>query len=116
MFRARSMRAGILAAVSIFTLAESAYAQADRGTITGQVTDQSAAIISGASVKAVHVATNFERTVTTSKEGSYTIPQLPVGGYVVIVTAANFQTTTLENIEVTAGGTVRVDAQLAIEA
>jgi carboxypeptidase family protein len=114
MFRARSMRAGILAAVSILTLAQSAYAQADRGTITGQVTDQSAAIISGASVKAVHVATNFERTVTTSKEGSYTIPQLPVGGYVVIVTATNFQTTTLENIEVTAGGTVRVDAQLAI--
>ena len=52
--------------------------------------------------------------MTTSNEGSYTIPQLPVGGYVVIVTATNFQTTTLENIEVTAGGTVRVDAQLAI--
>ncbi len=114
MLRARSMRAGILAVASLLTLSQSAYAQADRGTITGQVTDQSAAIISGASVKAVHVATNFERTVTTSKEGSYTIPQLPVGGYVVIVTAANFQTTTLENIEVTAGGTVRVDAQLAI--
>ena len=78
------------------------------------MTDQSAAIISGASVKAVHVATNFERQVTTSNEGSYTIPQLPVGGYVVIVTARNFQTTTLENIEVTAGGTVRVDAKLAV--
>jgi Carboxypeptidase regulatory-like domain len=114
MFRARSMRAGVLTAVSLFILAQPASAQTDRGTITGQVADQSGAIIAGASVKAVHVATNFERTVTTSKEGSYTIPQLPVGGYVVIVTAANFQTTTLENIEVTAGGTVRVDAQLAI--
>ena len=114
MLRARSMRAGILAVASLLTLSQSAYAQADRGTITGQVTDQSAAIISGASVKAVHVATNFERTVTTSKEGSYTIPQLPVGGYVVIVTATNFQTTTLENIEVTAGGTVRVDTPLAV--
>jgi Carboxypeptidase regulatory-like domain len=114
MFRARSMRAGILAVVSLLTLTPSAYAQTDRGTITGQVTDQSGAIITGASVKAVHLATNLERTVTTSKEGSYTVPQLPVGGYVVIVTATNFQTTTLENIEVTAGGTVRVDAQLAI--
>ena len=103
MFRARSMRAGVLAVASLLTLTQSAYAQVDRGTITGQVTDQSGAIITGASVKAVHVATNFERTVTTSKEGSYTIPQLPVGGYVVIVTAAKFQTTTLENIEVTAG-------------
>ena len=84
MFRARSIRAGIIAVVSLLALAEAAHAQSDRGTITGQVTDQSAAIIAGASVKAVHVATNFERTVTTSKEGSYTIPQLPVGGYVVM--------------------------------
>jgi hypothetical protein len=114
MFVPRSICAGILAVGSLFALAGAAYAQTDRGTITGQVTDQSTAIISGASVKAVHVATNFERQVTTSNEGSYTIPQLPVGGYVVIVTARNFQTTTLENIEVTAGGTVRVDAKLAV--
>src|SRR5688572_10543655 len=111
---ARSMRAGVLAVVSLLAIAATAHAQTDRGTITGQVTDQSAAIIAGATVKAVHVATNFERQVTTSNEGSYTIPQLPVGGYVVIVTAKNFQTTTLENIEVTAGGSVRVDAQLAV--
>ena len=39
-----------------------------------------------------------------------------VGSYVVIVTVQNFQTTTLENIEVTAGSTVRVDAQLRVGA
>src|ERR687897_924300 len=111
MFAARSIAACLLV---LFASVSVAHAQGDRGTITGQVTDQSAAVITGATVKAVHVATNFERQVTTSDEGSYTIPQLPVGGYVVIVTARNFQTTTLENIEVTAGGTVRVNAQLAI--
>src|SRR5258708_26928158 len=110
----RPLRAGLLAVLSLFALAAAAHAEADRGTITGQVTDQSAAVIGGASVKAVHVATNFERQVTTSNEGSYTIPQLPVGGYVVIVTAKNFQTTTLDTILVTAGGTVRVDARLAV--
>ena len=73
----------------VLSVASAVRAQADRGTITGQVTDQSAAIIPGASVKAVHVATNFERSVTTSKEGTYTIPQLPVGGYIVIVTASS---------------------------
>ena len=76
------------------------------------MTDQSAAIITNAAVKAVHVATNFERQVSTSSEGSYTITQLPVGSYVVIVTVQNFQTTTIENIEVTAGSIVRVDAPL----
>ena len=72
-----------------------------------------ARVVPGATVKAVHVATNFERTVTTSAEGAYTIPQLPVGAYVVIVTANGFQTTTLENIELTAGARVRVDGTLA---
>ena len=79
MFCARSMRAGILAVASLLALTQLAYALADRGTITGQVTDQSGAIVTGATVKAVHVAANFARTVTTSKEGSYTIPQLRVG-------------------------------------
>ncbi len=56
-----------------------AWAQVDRGTLTGTVTDSSGGLVPGATVKAVHVATNFERTVTTSDQGSYTIPQLPVG-------------------------------------
>src|SRR5688572_29255895 len=107
----RSARAALHAVGFLVLITGAAHAQTDRGTITGQVMDQSAAIITGATVKAVHVATNFEREVTTSNEGSYTIPQLPVGGYVVIVTARNFQTTTLENVEVTAGGTVRLDAK-----
>jgi len=111
---ARPLRMCVLVIASLFGLASAAHAQADRGTLTGQVTDQSAAIIPGASVKAIHVATNFERQATTSSEGSYTIPQLPVGSYVVIVTVQNFQTTTIENIEVTAGSTVRVDAQLRV--
>src|SRR5687767_11083189 len=91
-----------------------AWTQADRGTITGTVQDDSGAVVPNVSVKAVHVATNFERVVTTSTEGGYTITQLPVGAYVVILTATGFTTTTLENIEVTAGATVRVDGKLAV--
>ena len=116
MFGVRSLQACLLVALSLFATVTAAYAQADRGTITGQVTDQSDAIIPSASVKTIHVATNFERQVTTSNEGSYTVTQLPVGSYVVIVTVQGFQTTTLENIEVTAGSTVRVDARLAVGA
>src|SRR5688500_76738 len=116
MFGARSVQACLLISVFLLVTAAPAHAQGDRGTITGQVTDQSDAIIPSASVKAIHVATNFERQVTTSNEGSYTITQLPVGSYVVIVTVQGFQTTTLENIEVTAGSTVRVDARLAVGA
>src|SRR5918999_2234539 len=113
MFIAHSLRACVLVVIFLLVTAI-AQAQSDRGTITGVVTDQSDAIVPSASVKAIHVATNFERQVSTSDEGSYTITQLPVGSYVVIVTIQGFQTTTLENIEVTAGSTVRVDARLAV--
>lgn len=105
---------GALAAV--FLCAGTLWAQADRGTITGTVTDESGGIVIGADVRALHLATNFERPATTSDQGSYTIPQLPVGAYVVIVSAQGFQTTTLENVEVTAGAIVRVDAQLVVGA
>jgi hypothetical protein len=101
-------------ALILTVLAAPAAAQTDRGIITGVVVDSSGGLVAGASVKAIHVGTNFERTVTTSPQGAYTIPQLPVGGYVVTITAAGFTTTTLENIEVTAGSTVRVDGALTV--
>ncbi len=73
MSAARSLQAYFLTVVFVCAFVSAAHAQADRGTLTGQVTDQSDAIVPGASVKAIHVATNFERLVTTSDEGSYTI-------------------------------------------
>ncbi len=103
-----------LAFALILNTTSPATAQTDRGTITGSVVDSSGGAVAKASVKAIHVATNFERTATTSEQGTYTIPQLQVGMYTILVTASGFQTTTFENVEVTAGGTARVDGTLAI--
>ena len=84
--RTRAVRVALI--VSMVSLAATpTRAQTDRGTITGVVVDSSGGVVAGASVKAIHVGTNFERTVTTSPQGTYTIPQLPVGAYVVIITA-----------------------------
>ena len=69
--RTRAVRVALILSLLIAAAAPGR-AQTDRGTITGQVTDHSDAMVPGASVKAIHVATNFERTVTTSNEGSYT--------------------------------------------
>ena len=101
-------------ALILAVLGAPAAAQTDRGTITGVVVDSSGGLVAGASVKAIHVGTNFERSATTSPQGTYTIPQLPVGNYIVTITAAGFTTTTLENIELTAESTVRVDGALAV--
>src|SRR5580698_9735012 len=56
-------------------------AQSDRGTITGTVTDQTGAVIVGASVTATNVATGVSVKATTSSAGDYEVPLLPSGAY-----------------------------------
>ena len=63
---------------------------ANTGTITGVVKDEQAAVVPGATVKVVNIGTNAERTVQTSGEGAYEIPQLVPGMYRLEVEAPNF--------------------------
>ena len=54
-------------------------AQTFRGTILGTVTDTSGAVVSGATVKVRNQGTGLERTTQTSGDGSYSVPELPIG-------------------------------------
>src|ERR1700744_5777931 len=58
-----------------------ATAQTFRGTILGMVTDSSGAAVSGANVTVKNVDTGLVRTVTTSADGTYSAPELPIGTY-----------------------------------
>ena len=89
-------------------------AQTDRANLTGTVTDQSGAIVPGATVAAIHVATNATRTATTNTEGGYVIPQLIVGEYRLKTEAAGFKTSVNSGITLTPGATVRADISLQI--
>ncbi|HEV2730000.1 MAG TPA: carboxypeptidase-like regulatory domain-containing protein, partial [Terriglobales bacterium] len=72
--------------------AASLVAQTFRGTILGTVTDPSGAVVTGAKVTAKNVGTGLERTTQTSADGSYSIPELPIGTYTVTVSQSGFQT------------------------
>src|SRR6266446_1194465 len=87
-------------------------AQTFRGTILGTVTDASGALVAGANVKVRNVGTGQERTTTTSSDGSYAIPELPIGTYAVTISQSGFQTAVANNVEVSVAGERRVDAQL----
>jgi hypothetical protein len=87
-------------------------AQTFRGTILGTVTDASGALVAGATVKARNVGTGQERTTTTSADGSYAIPELPIGTYAVTISQRGFQTSVASNVEVNVASERRVDAQL----
>src|SRR5690242_10304570 len=87
-------------------------AQTFRGTILGTVTDPSGALVSGAKVTVKNVATGLERSTQTSADGSYSIPELPIGTYTVTITQPGFQTSSTTGVVVDVATERRVDAAM----
>ncbi len=100
----------LLAFVVLATVTLSA--QTFRGTILGTVTDPSGAVVSGAKVTVRNTSTGLERTAQTSADGSYSIPELPIGTYSVTVSQAGFQTSVTTNVTVDVATERRVDFTL----
>jgi outer membrane receptor protein involved in Fe transport len=96
----------------VLLAATSLVAQTFRGTILGTVTDASDALVSGATVKARNMGTGLERNSQTSADGSYSIPELPIGTYEVTVTKEGFQTSVTSSVIVNVASERRVDVQL----
>ncbi|MCY7347952.1 MAG: carboxypeptidase-like regulatory domain-containing protein [Pyrinomonadaceae bacterium] len=100
-----------------FLCGKAIFAQSANATLTGVVTDQNGAVIPNATITATNNATNLSRTVSTNNEGVYVLSSLPVGGYEVKITAANFETKTSESeVVLNVGQTVILDAELKIGA
>src|SRR5437660_2435595 len=95
----------------LFILLSSAtlLAQTFRGTILGTVTDPKGAVVAGAKVTVHNVDTGLERTTQTSADGSYSVPELPIGTYTVTVTQSGFQTAVTSNVAVNVAAERRVD-------
>jgi hypothetical protein len=76
----------------LLSLTVAGFGQEDRASLTGNVTDSSGQIVSGASVLVTDVATGSVRTVTTNASGNYVVTGLVVGDYRAECRAATFQT------------------------
>lgn len=84
------------------------------GTITGNVTDSTGAVVPGATVKATDTATGFSRTAQTNSEGIYFLEALQPGTYEVKVTTPNFSDFAEVGISVKANEVTRLNPQLAV--
>src|SRR4051794_33586931 len=82
-------------------------AQVLYGSLVGNVTDESGAVIAGAGVKILHTASNQSREFTTNDDGGYTLSSVPAGDYVLTVTKPGFQQFIARNIAVDANSVVR---------
>src|SRR6185436_13167578 len=93
-----------------------ATAQTYTATLTGTVADPQGSAIHDAKVTATNVGTKLEYTAKTSDSGVYTIPFLPVGGYVITVEASGFKKLTSNEIKLEVNQTARVNLDMQVGA
>jgi hypothetical protein len=98
--------------VFVLLSAASLSAQSFRGTILGTATDAQGAVVAGATVTAKNVGTGLERTTETSADGSYALPELPIGTYTVTITLVGFRTFVATGVIVDVATERRVDAAM----
>jgi hypothetical protein len=98
--------------VFVLQVAVTLCAQTFRGTILGTVADPTGAVIAGAKVTVKNTGTGLERSTETRADGSYSLPELPIGTYTVTVTQRGFQTFIATGVTVDVATERRVDAAL----
>ena len=89
-------------------------AQTVTGSITGQVTDPSGALVSGAVVTAENVGTSVKTTATTNSAGLYTIRFLPIGSYTLTVDFKGFASARIAPFPLEINQTAKIDVALKI--
>jgi hypothetical protein len=102
---------GMLLAVLLCAFGQLAVQAQTTGSIGGAIVDQNGAVVPGAAVTAKGQS-GQEFTVTTSSNGTYSIPAVGSGLYTVTVTATGFKTSVTENVKVDVGVPATVDTAL----
>src|SRR5450432_302419 len=106
------MRVRLLTCLLLLTTALSA--QTFRGTILGTVTDATGAVVSGAQVTVRNANTGLERVTLTSADGSYSVPELPIGSYDVTIKQTAFRAAVTKGAAEDIASERRVDVLLKL--
>src|SRR5437667_8368020 len=105
-----------LVIASAFAVCGLLFAQSDRATIAGTVTDPTGAPAPGVAVTAVDVSTNVKTETRTSRDGVYTIPFLGLGTYRVSAEMQGFKRAVKTDVVLNSGATVRADLTMEVGA
>jgi len=93
-----------------------AFAQSDRSTITGTISDPAGAVIANAAVQAKNVDTGAVYTAASTTTGNYNLSQLPTGNYELTVTVPGFKRYVRPGVPLPVATTVRIDVPLEVGA
>ena len=111
----RCSRLALIALSAALVLAPVSAAAQDNGLVRGTVTDDSGAVIPGATATLLSDAIiGGSRSTVTNESGVFRFPALPVGDYAVEVSRGGFTTVRFEGIRVGQNTTATLDAALSL--
>jgi len=90
-------------------------AQAIDGTLRGEVTDPSGAVVAGAKVTATNTATNVSTETSTTSSGTFNFPNMLPGSYKVTVETSGFQAYTRDAVQVRTNQITEVNPRLVLQ-
>lgn len=85
------------------------------GTITGTITDQVGKAIPNAAVEVRNDLTGASRTAVSDDNGKFSVPDLPVGTYSIVVSSPGFALTTRSGGNIAAGATLDVTIPMSVQ-
>ena len=100
--------------IAIMACIPMALGQSVNGSITGEVTDPTGAVVSGAHVVTHNLDTGVDTSTTTNSTGLYHIDFLPIGHYQLSVRADGFNTETLPAFALEVLQTANFNVKLAV--
>src|SRR3954471_11993273 len=102
------------AAIAALLLAVQAisFAQGDRGTITGTITDSGGAVVPRAAITATNTETGARFETVSTETGNYTLVQLPAGVYSLEAISPGFGKFLQVGIRVQVAVAARIDVAL----
>src|SRR4051812_39945698 len=92
---------GIVAFLLFVAVSVPAFAQV--ATVTGTVTDETKAVLPGATVAATNIATGGQALGVTDERGEFRLLNLPPGKYKLTAELAGFTTVMVESLELLVG-------------
>lgn len=110
------MNLASMAVVFLLLGAPFASAQILYGSLTGNVTDASQAVVVGATVTITNQRTGAARTATTNEAGSYAFVNVDPGEYKVEISMQGFRQYAVNDVAVSINAVARVDAALQLGA
>ncbi|MBV9770615.1 MAG: TonB-dependent receptor [Bryobacterales bacterium] len=100
--------------MSLFAVADNVYGQAGTASISGRVSDPTGASIPEAPVTITNTATSATETAITDSEGRYTVPQLGIGTYDIMISKTGFQRAVRSGVTLTLGADLVIDFHLVL--